>query len=289
MTDVRRPDAPLPEPADGRDPRDPHHAGRRAPVPQSFQTRLTVAFMAVVALTLVLVAPVVVIRLDDYFRIEEEQRLDARADASAAILEQFILDTTGDQAVVRDVDGTLMLNPKVQRMLIDDGGLQLVADKVAEATVAVEFGTAYLDTTGSLVPVPDPALAFSAVTQISPDPGQSNDPAIAPAGAERGRANLVQDWGMVVTLSDPYTSRASTIAAITGLLIVMAAVALAVSVLVAAFLAHRFTTPITRLTEASRRLADGDLTSRVATDELSSGTLELRTVSTPVQRHGRPA
>jgi two-component system phosphate regulon sensor histidine kinase PhoR len=85
---------------------------------------------------------------------------------------------------------------------------------------------------------------------------------------------------MSVTLSNPYTSRASTLAAITGLLLLMAAIAFMVAVLVAAYVAHRFSTPITRLTEASRRLAEGDLGSRVATDELSSGTLELRALST---------
>ena len=49
--------------------------------------------------------------------------------------------------------------------------------------------------------------------------------------------------------------------------------------LVAAFLARRFTTPLTRLTEASRRLAEGDLSSRVPTDEVSSSTTELRALS----------
>ena len=95
-----------------------------------------------------------------------------------------------------------------------------------------------------------------------------------------GRANAAADWGLGVTLSNPYTSRASTLAAINGLLLLMAAAAFLVAVLVAAFLAHRFTVPITRLTDASRRLAEGDLSSRVATDELSSGTLELRALST---------
>ena len=59
----------------------------------------------------------------------------------------------------------------------------------------------------------------------------------------------------------------------------MASVAFLVAVLVAAFLAHRFTTPLTRLTEASRKLAEGDLASRVPSDELSAGTLELRELS----------
>ena len=89
-----------------------------------------------------------------------------------------------------------------------------------------------------------------------------------------------QDWGVAVELSEPYTSRATTLAAISGLLLVMASAAFMVAVLVAAFLAHRFTTPITRLTDASRRLAEGDLTSRVATDELTTGTLEIRSLST---------
>ena len=56
-------------------------------------------------------------------------------------------------------------------------------------------------------------------------------------------------------------------------------VAFLVAVLVAAFLARRFTTPLTRLTEASRRLAEGDLSSRVTTDEVSSSTTELRALS----------
>jgi len=279
VTDAGRPDAPKPDPMGGREPRDTRQAGRRTPVPQSFQTRLTISFMAVVALTLVLVAPVVVIRLNDYFRAEEERRLDARANASAQILQQFIVDLAGDKPVVREVDGKLLLNPQVERLLVG-GGLQLVADRVAEADVRVVFGVASPDTTGMLVPNPDPALTYTATTQVTPDPGQARDPAIPDANAETGRANAVQDWGMVVTLSDPYTSRASTLAAITGLLMIMAALSLVVSVGVAAFLAHRFTTPLTRLTDASRRLADGDFTSRVATDELSSGTLELRALST---------
>ena len=69
----------------------------------------------------------------------------------------------------------------------------------------------------------------------------------------------------------------------------MASVAFLVAVLVAAFLAHRFTTPLTRLTEASRRLADGDLASRVDADELSTGTLEMRELEPAVQRDGGPA
>ncbi len=275
MADVRPPDA-VPSPHRGPD------ARRRNPVPQSFQTRLTFAFMAVVALTLTLVAPVVVLRLDDFFRQQEEQRLAARSQATADLLARFITDTVGDKAVVaRDrTTGEVKLNPEVQRLLVERGVLQLAANTVAEADVRVEFGPARLDTDGTLEPDPDPSLAFAAATTVRPAPGQARDPAIKPVTAEAGRANAMADWGIRVELSSPYTSRASTLAAINGLLMIMAAAAFVIAVLVAAFLAHRFATPITRLTEASRRVADGDLGARVATDDLSSSTLELRAVST---------
>jgi signal transduction histidine kinase len=260
----------------------PHDARppRRPSVPQSFQTRLTFAFMGVVALTLGLVAPVVVNRLDDYFRIQEEQSLRAQAAATAAILDRFIADTAGTKGVVAVVDGKLKLNPAVESALVGDRLLELAASNVAHADIRLRFGLAHLETDGTLVVDPDPTLGFDMPLAADPAPGQLRDPVITPARADVARTNRVQDWGMSVTLSNPYTSRANTLAAITGLLLVMASAAFMVAVLVAAFIAHRFTTPITRLTEASRRLAEGDLTSRVATDELSSGTLELRELST---------
>jgi len=268
---------------------DPHHQEarprdarppRRPTVPQSFQTRLTIAFMGVVALTLILVAPVVVNRLDDYFRIQEEQSLRAQAAATAAILDRFIADTVGANGVVVDQDGKLQLNPAVRAALIDDRLLDLAARNIAHADIQLRFGLAHPETDGPLTVDADPALGFDMPLSEEPARGQLRDPAIAPARADIARVNAVQDWGMSVTLSNPYTSRANTLAAITGLLLLMASIAFMVAVLVAAFIAHRFSTPITRLTEASRRLAEGDLGSRVATDKLSSGTLELRALST---------
>ena len=93
----------------------------------------------------------------------------------------------------------------------------------------------------------------------------------APATEAVTQSNATQSWGVQVTLSKPVTSRAYTLASITGLLAVMALVAVAVAVLVASFVAHRFATPVVRLTEASRRVAEGDLTARVNT-EAESGT-----------------
>ena len=253
---------------------------RRPTVPRSFQTRLTIAFIGVVALTLILVGPVVINRIDDYFRQQEEQSLLVRAKATARIVQEFLAKQLGGAGVVHvnKDDGLVELNPDVAYML-DNGLLTLVADTVAEADVSLEFGVATQETDGGLVVDPDKNLSYSARLDIEPAAGQARDPQVSPAQVSLGTSNNNGDWGMVVTLSNPYTSRASTLAAVTGLLLLMAGIALMVAVLVAAFLAHRFTTPLTRLTEASRRLAEGDLSSRVPTDEVSSSTTELRALS----------
>jgi signal transduction histidine kinase len=255
---------------------------RRPSVPQSFQTRLTFAFTAVVALTLVLVAPVVVWRLDDFFRQQEEQRLQTRAQATAQLLVRSIADEipAGRTAVhVDPATGQVTLYPSVGKALATGGLLQFAASQVAQADVEVEFGPATQDPDGSWSVDAKPALRFAAHPDVTPEAGEAPDPAIRPAVAVAGRPNTVEDWGVQVRLSNPYTSRATTLVSINGLLLVMAAAAFALAVLMAVFLARRFATPITRLTEASRRLAEGDLSSRVATDDLSSSTLELRALS----------
>jgi signal transduction histidine kinase len=252
----------------------------RPTVPQSFQTRLTFAFMGVVALTLILVAPVVINRLDDYFRQLEEQGLRSRADTTAQILGALMqVSVPGNQAVVVELaDGTLILHPEA-RAILDGPFLDLTASRIAQADTVVTVGLVGPDTDGFARVMPDPDLLFEAQLRGGGDPGQVRDPAIAPQDTEYKSTNDTPQWGILVTLSNPYTSRAATLANVTALILIMASIAFLVAVLVAAFLAHRFTTPLTRLTEASRRLADGDLASRVDADDLSTGTLEIRELS----------
>lgn len=256
------------------------HPSRRPAVPRSFQVRLMFAFLLVVALTLGLIAPVLVNRLDDYFRQQEEQSLQLRADGTAKILKRYILLSVGDEAVVVQApSGELVLNPKVETLLVQEQALTLMANTVAQADIDLLFGTAHQDTDGVMIVDPDPNLAYSATLDTQPARGQARDPAIPPAHAQAPQVNESQDWGLSVTLSNPYTSRASALAAVVGLLLAMGVAALIVAMIVASFLAHRFTIPLTRLTEASRRLAEGDFSSRVPTDELASSTLELRALS----------
>ena len=88
----------------------------------------------------------------------------------------------------------------------------------------------------------------------------------------RWRLHAVCDQRQAV---QPYTFRATALANVTGLLAAVALFALALSVLVSAAMARRFTTPLRRLTEASRGLAEGDLTRRVPADEVRAGSSEL--------------
>jgi signal transduction histidine kinase len=256
---------------------------RRPSVPRSFQARLTIAFVSVVALTLGLVAPVIVNRLDDYFRQQEEEALRVHATATAAILERFITDEVGSKAVVAEVNGKLTLNPTVENLLVERGLLAFTADSVAQADVTLVFGTAHQEIDGELTLDADPRLTYVALLTAPAGKGQARDPAIKPATQSSTTTNTVQDWGLQVTLRNPYTSRASTLAAITGLLLVMALAAVLVAVLVAAFFAHRFATPVTRLTDASRRLAEGDFTSRVSLDA-ASGSLEIQALAVQFNR-----
>jgi two-component system sensor histidine kinase BaeS len=82
-------------------------------------------------------------------------------------------------------------------------------------------------------------------------------------------------WAVEVTLLRPYTYRAAAIQNVTGLLAIIGLVALAVAVVVAAMLTRRITTPLRRLTEASRDLAEGDYARRVPSDAIDDGPIEL--------------
>ena len=247
----------------------------RPSVPRSFQSRLTIAFVAIVAVTLGLITPVIINRLDDFFRQQEEAALKVHAEATAVLLQRTIALDLGDDAVVIQGHNGLLLNPRLVEFLTEGKFLGLIANDWAGSDVTVVFGTAEMAADTRWAVTTDPNLAYSAEWTGGLGRGQVRDTSITPAKGTIGSANPVQDWGLEVTLSNPATSRAATLASITGLLLVMALVAVAVAVLVASFVAHRFATPVVRLTEASRRVADGDLTARVNTDA-ESGTLELQ-------------
>ena len=84
-----------------------------------------------------------------------------------------------------------------------------------------------------------------------------------------------RQYTMEITLADPYTYRATAINNVTGLLIAIGLFALGLAVVVSAALARRFTNPIRQLTDASRALAEGDLTRRVPAAQFRAGSSEI--------------
>ncbi len=243
-------------------------------MPRTFQGRLTLGFVGVVMLTLVLFTGLAVNRLDDYFSAQEQQNLKTRTAAVANILKVFIEREAGVRPVI-GADGAVDL--EVDALLSSDEFLRPLADQIAQADVRVRLGTAAEDSDGVAAFVASPGADYTAALVAQPLPGQARQ------GISRTDPFTVDNrlfpWALEVTLANPYTYRLSTIADLTIVVGLVALVALVVAVAVASLLARRFTTPLRRLTEASRVIAEGDLTARVPANLSSAGTSEIAALS----------
>ena len=239
-------------------------------LPRSFQGRLALAFIAVIALTLVLVTVLVINRLDDYFNRQQSTDLEQRAETVSTYVQSLARTATGGRLVVgldRRVD------PKAILTLLDRDQQRVIADRLAQADVTVRFGL--LASTGeglAFVPAEDEPIVMPLEAQ--PAPGQTQERS-AVVTQQYPAGGLFQPYALEVTLSNPYTFRATALANVTGLLAAIALFALGLSVVVSAGMARRFTTPLRRLTEASRGLAEGDLGRRVASSQVRAGSSEL--------------
>jgi len=244
----------------------------RRVMPRTFQGRLTLAFVSVVALTLLLVGPLVVLRLEDYFRQQEQEALDSRASATAtlaALLARQLIDgpiVTSDNQLT---DGA--------KSFFATDNMEFLADNVAEADITIRVGTPTRSADGWAI-VPAPGGTFSAPQRAPPKARQARDP-ISTQPAVQPFPNAIPPWAIEVTLKDPYTYRASTLTQVVGLFLVVGLIAFLLSVAVAAFLASRFTTPLRRLTAAARDLEQGELASRVPTRLAATGAVEISELS----------
>ena len=241
----------------------------RRVLPRTLQARLTVAFAAVIALLLVLVSMVVLNRLDDYFTRQQEADLGERHKTVMAFVSSITNQVANGQPVV-DAQG--VANPRVLAGLATEDFRELIADRTAQADVTIRYGVSVPSGETTLfVPAPNGALFLP--RQAPPARGQTRENVSVTdyfAGGAVGQRYSVQ-----VTLSDPYTYRATAISNVTGLLVAIGLVALGLAVVVSAGLARRFTNPIRQLTDASRALAEGDLTRRVPAVKLRSGSSEI--------------
>jgi signal transduction histidine kinase len=243
-------------------------SGTRSPsadglAPRTFQGRLTLAFVAVVTVTLGLVGLLVVNRLGAYFDQQQNDDLQARAGGVA----QYVILIAESTSAVREgrpvVASNGIVDPAVVAELSKETEQRIIADRLGQADVQFRLG---LSTTSGFQPAANGTFAASVETE--PQHGQTRE-GIKSEPLTVSVASAAVPYGVEVTLLNPYTYRAAAISNVTGLL------ALAVAVAVAAMLTRRITTPLRRLTEASHDLAEGDFARRVPSDAIEDGPMEL--------------
>ncbi|MFH0750794.1 MAG: HAMP domain-containing sensor histidine kinase [Chloroflexota bacterium] len=229
--------------------------------------------MAVVALSLLAVSTIVVNRLDSYFREQEQDALDARGSVVARIVALFAGTAAGNAPIVGAGN---TLNPDVANALGSDVFLAFLADQVALADVQIRIGGAAATSGGEIIVTAAVGGTYGRTLGARPEPGQGREPLSATHrfGPLQGGA-LGEPWGIEAVLANPYTTRASTLGTITGLIAIAAIGALLATLLISTYLAARFTRPLRRLGEATRRLGAGDLSGRVPAAELESSYAEV--------------
>ena len=237
--------------------------------PKTFQGRLTLAFVAVVAVTLGLVGVLVVNRLGAYF--DQQQADDLRL--RAAGVARYVIDIAESTAEIRAGNPVVSpagdLHAVVALELQKDSLQRFMADQLAQADVQYRVGTS-----DGVRFYPAAGGAFIASHEARPQPQQAMEPVSSDTVVLENRAAMAP-YAVEVTLSNPFTYRAAAIANVSGLLAIIGLIALAVAVVVAAALTRRIATPVRRLTEASRDLAEGDFARRVPSEVIEDGPVEL--------------
>ena len=242
-------------------------------MPRTFQGRLTLGFVSVVTLTLLLVGPAVILRLDDYFLQQEQINLEGRTTSTATIV-TLAMTTIDGPIVTPDDQLTTEAVDFFNGPLMHD-----IANTVAQSDITVRVGTPTVGSDGQTSVVPAPNGVFVVALTASPKRGQAHDSLVAEPILIPPGVTPQSQWAIEVTLSNPYTFRASTLTAVTGLFLAVGLVAFLVAVAVASFLARRFTTPLRRLTTAARDLEQGELGSRVPTRLAVTGAIEISELS----------
>jgi len=239
--------------------------------PRTLQSRLTLGFAGVVALTLFLVTVFVLNRLDDQFRQQQQADLVARTDLIARFVDALASEKAGVTPVV---SASGVVNPAVSAALRSDAYQRFMADRLAEADIDIVLGQRPIGSgdTGGIVPAINGA--FHAVVESPSRPGLTKESLVA---EPMRRVSTFSPFPYVieVRLSNPYTFRQVTIDNVTTIAAAVGAIALGIAVLVAAAMAIRVTTPLRRLTEASRALAEGELGRRIPGADVRAGSSEL--------------
>ena len=239
--------------------------------PRTLQSRLTLGFAGVVALTLFLVTVFVLNRLDDQFRQQQQADLVARADLIARFVDALASEKAGRLPVVNAENA---VNPAVAAALRSDVYQRFMADRLAEADIDIVLGLRPTETGDVPGIVPATNGAFHAAVESPSRSGLTKESLVAEP-LRRVATFSPFPYVIEVRLSNPYTFRQVTIDNVTTIAAAVGAVALGIAVLVAAAMAIRVTTPLRRLTEAARALAEGELGRRIPGADVRAGSSEL--------------
>jgi signal transduction histidine kinase len=245
-------------------------------MPRTFQGRLTVAFVAVIALTLSLVSMLVLNRLDDYFVSQQKADLRERSTTVSGYVQELARREARGAPIV-GADG--LVDERVVKILDNPVYRAFIADRLGQADVIIRFGVS-VPAGDQTVPEGDPTVfvpapngTFQMNLQAPPAAGQSREPTAVTDWY--GGGPVLERYTLEITLANPSTYRAAAIANLIGLLAAIGLFALGLAVVVSAALTRRFTTPLRQLTDASRALAEGDLSRRVPAAQLRAGSTEL--------------
>ena len=242
-------------------------------VPRSFRARLTLTVVALVAAVLLVVSAIVVNRLDAYFAEQEEGALTARALEVGSIVVFVAVPASGGDPVV---EAGNTLNATVADRVSAASFLSFLANAVAKADVTVEIGGASRTSSGTVIVTAAPGGTARAALTAPPEVRESRE--TLRASAVLGpvpSSELSIPWGVKVTLSNPYTTRAYTLATVTTLLAVTVLGALLAALVMGAVIAGRFTRPLRRLSEATHRFGGGDLANRVPAADIGTAYTEV--------------
>jgi signal transduction histidine kinase len=250
-------------------------------LPRTFQGRLSLAFVMVFALAVGIVSVLTIVVLDSDLRAQEETNLEARANAVAAVV-RVKAETAAalDPANATVVSASGVLNDNILAAISEQAVLTDYANNVAQADLRLRFGFGSQTSNGTAFIAATPASVFTAQLTAQPGRGQDRDPiSFTQVFKFDDPQGVKPTWYLEVTLSGPYTTRQSTIASVVWFLFISSMGGLLLAIIVSAFLARRFTTPLRRLTDAARALAEGDLARRVPADRARTGGAEITELS----------
>ncbi len=244
--------------------------------PKTLQGRLTLGFASVVALTLLLVTVFVLNRLDQEFRSQELADLASKTQLVSAYVDTIANQYARGAPVV--LAGNIV-NPQVAAGLRSDFESRFIADLLAEADVDIIVGLPATSGGDAVSVVPAANGTFHTAVGAPNQPGLRKESLQADPLRRIATANDFP-YVIVVRLSNPYTFRQTAIDNVTTVAAAVGVLALGIAVLVAAAMSLRVTTPLRRLTEASRALAEGQLGRRIPLADVGEGSSELAALAT---------